>query len=60
MKHHHQQGKSTKIISIDEVSFLDEDYIQKLDRYMPKLKENDIMHGGVNIVFVGDFSKCHQ
>ena len=43
------------MIIIDEVSFLDEDNIRKLDKHMRKLKENDTMFGGVHIVFVGDF-----
>ena len=48
------------MIIIYEVSFLDEDNIQKLDKYMRKLKEYDVMYGGVHIVFVGDFLKCYQ
>ena len=47
--------KTTKMIIIDEVSFLDEDNIKKLDRHMQKLKENDAIYGGIHIVFVGDF-----
>ena len=46
--------KSTNMIIIAEVTFLDEDNIRKLDKYMQKLKENDSMYGGVRIVFVGD------
>ena len=52
--------KSTKMIIIDEVSFLDEDNIRKLDKHMRKLKEDDSMYGGVHIVFVGDFFKYYQ
>ena len=33
--------RATKMIIIDEVSFLDEDNIRKLDKHMRKLKEND-------------------
>ena len=47
--------KTTKMTIIDEVSFLDEDNIKKLDKHMRKLKESDSMYGGIHIVFVGDF-----
>ena len=47
--------KSTKMLIIDEVSFLNEDTLEKLDKKMRLLKECDVMFGGVNIVFVGDF-----
>ena len=50
-----ESRKSTKMIIIGGVSFLDEDHIQKLDRHIRKLKENNVMYGGVHIVFVGDF-----
>ena len=46
---------STKMLIIDEVSFLDEDNLRKLDKHMRKLKEKDVMYGGVHLVFVGDF-----
>ena len=46
---------STKMLIIDEVSFLDEDNIRKLDKHMRKLKEKDVMYGGIHVVFVGDF-----
>ena len=46
---------SRKMLIIDEVSFLDEDNIRKLDRQMRKLKEKDVIYGGIHIVFVGDF-----
>ena len=45
------------MLIIDEVSFLDEDNIRKLDRHMRKLKEKDAMYGGIHVVFVGD---CFQ
>ena len=52
--------KSTKILIIDEISFLDEDNTTKLDKHMRKLKENDHdMYGGIQVIFVGDFSKCY-
>ena len=47
--------KSTKMLIIDEVSFMDEDTIKKLDKNLRLLKESDILFGGVLIVFVGDF-----
>ena len=47
--------KSTKILIIDEVSFMDEDTIQKLDKNLRLLKESDVLFGGVLIVFVADF-----
>ena len=43
------------MLIIDEISFLDEDNIRKLDRHLRKLKEKDVMFGGIHIVFVGDF-----
>ena len=46
---------TTKMIIIDEVSFLDEENIRKLDKNMRKLKESDSMYGGIHVVFVGDF-----
>ena len=49
---------STKMLIIDEVSFLDEDNIRKLDKHMRKLKEKDVMFGGVHIAFVGYFLRC--
>ena len=55
-----ESWKATKMIIIDEVSLLDEDNIQKLDRRMRKLKGNDVMFGVVHIVFIGDFFKCYQ
>ena len=45
------------MLIIDEVSFLDEDNIRKLDKHMKKLKENNTMYGGVYIVIFGDFLK---
>ena len=50
----------TKMLIIDEVSFLDEDNLRKLDKHMRKLKEMDVIFGGVHMVFVGDFFKCYQ
>ena len=41
---------------IDEVSFLDERNIVKLDKHLRLLKESDLLFGGVLIVFVGVFS----
>ena len=40
----------TKMLMIDEVSFL----VRKLDKNMRKLKERNVIYGGVH-VFVGDF-----
>ena len=45
----------TKMLIIDEVSFLDEDNLRKLDKHLRKLKEKDVIFGGVHVVFVGDF-----
>ena len=51
-----ESWKSTKVLIIDEISFLDEDNLKKLDKNMRKLKENDNdMYGGVQVIFVGDF-----
>ena len=43
------------MLIIDEVSFLDEENIRKLDNNLRKLKERDVMYGGVHVVFIGDF-----
>jgi len=40
---------------IDEVSFLDTNTIEKLDKNMRMLKNINELYGGVQIVFVGDF-----
>ena len=46
----------TKLLVIDEVSFLHEDIVVKLDRNMRKLKENDHeLYREVLVIFVGDF-----
>ena len=42
------------MLIVDEVSFLSEHLLVKLDKHMRKLKEDDTMYGGVHIVFVGD------
>ena len=47
--------KIKKMLIIDEVSFLDDEHLQKLDKNMRKLKEKDVLYGGVLVVFVGDF-----
>ena len=52
--------KSTKMLIIDEVSFMDEDTIKKVDKNLRLLKESDILFGGVLTVLVGDFSRCYQ
>ena len=52
--------KSTKMLIIDEISFMDEDTIQKLDKNLKLLKESDVLFGGVLIVFVGDLIRCYQ
>ena len=43
------------MLIIDEVSFLGEDNLRKLDKYMRKLKEKDVMYGGVHLIFVRYF-----
>ena len=47
--------KSTKMLIIDKVSFMDEDTIKKLDKNLRLLKESDILFGRVLTVLVGDF-----
>ena len=56
---HMEAWKSTQMLIVDEVSFLSEHLLVKLDKHMRKLKEDDTMYGGVHIVFVGDFFKCY-
>ena len=46
---------STRILIIDEVSFLDATTIETLDKNMRILKNTNELFGGVQIVFVGDF-----
>ena len=46
---------STKMLIIDEVSFLDEDNLKRLDKHLRILKQNDDLYGGIHVVFVGDF-----
>ena len=53
---HRSLWKSTKMLIIDEVSFLSCDLIEKLDKHMRSLKEvSDEMFGGIHVVFVDDF-----
>ena len=52
---HKETWVNTKMLIIDEVSFLDGENIRKLDKNMMKLKEKDVMYRGVHVVFVGDF-----
>ena len=46
---------STRILIIDEVSFLDATTIETLDKNMRILKNTNDLFGGVQVVFVGDF-----
>ena len=48
------------MLIIDEISFLDEDNVIKLDKNMRRLKENNFLYGDVQVVFVGDFFRCYQ
>ena len=55
-KAHMEAWKSTQMLIVDEVSFLSEHLLVKLDNHMRKLKENvNLMYGGIHIIFVGDF-----
>ena len=55
-KAHMEAWKSTQMLIVDEVSFLSEHLLVKLDKHMRKLKETDnIMYGGIHTIFVGDF-----
>ena len=55
---HMEAWKSTQMLIVDEVSFLSENLLVKLDKHMRKLKEDDTMYGGVHIVF-RRFFKCY-
>ena len=47
---------STKVLVIDEVSFLNEPTLEKLDKNMRTLKQSsDLLYGGNQVIFVGDF-----
>ena len=53
---HRTSWKSTKMLIIDEISFLSCGLIEILDKHLRSLKEvNDEMFGGIHVVFVGDF-----
>ena len=53
---HIEAWKSTQMLIVDEVSFLSEHLLVKLDTHMRKLNEKkDAMYGGIHIIFVGDF-----
>ena len=41
----------TKMLIINEVSFLDEDSLKKLDKHLRTFKEKNVMFGGVHVVF---------
>ena len=47
---------STKVLVIDEVSFLNETTLEKLDKNVRTLKQSsDLLYGGILVIFVGDF-----
>ena len=52
---HKDMWKTTKILIIDEVSFLDVNTIAHLDKHLRLLKNNNELYGDIHIVFVGDF-----
>ena len=39
------------MLIINEVSFLDEDSLKKLDKHLRTFKEKNVMFGGVHVVF---------
>jgi hypothetical protein len=50
--------KNTRILIIDEISFINYEDLRKLDRNMRSLTEDQTKpHGNVHIVFSGDFSQ---
>ena len=52
---------TTMMLIIDEVSFLSEHLLQKVDKHMNVLKEvKDIMFRGCHVIFVGDFFQMLQ
>ena len=54
-QNHKDMWKSTKMLIIDEVSFLNTTTIVKLDKQMFLLKEIEALYGNVHIVLVSDF-----
>ena len=43
------------MLIIDEISFMNEETLAKLDKNLRLLKENDTLFGGIMIVLVGNF-----
>lgn len=47
-----------RVLIIDEVSFLKDSELIKLDRILQKISDNRKPYGGYNIIFAGDFNQC--
>jgi len=50
-----QQWRHVKILIIDEISFMKDDELGKLDRRMKECRNRTKIFGGVSIIFSGDF-----
>ena len=47
--------RGVKVLILDEVSFMDDDKLQKLDRRLKDMRDRSKPFGGFSIVFAGDF-----
>ena len=56
---HITEWKDVKMIIIDEISFASEKFLEKLNKYLNRLKEtgNDKRFGDIPVVFAGDFTQ---
>ena len=54
-QNHRCKWKSTNMVIIDEVSFLNANLIKALDRKIGLLKEAEALYGKVYTVFIGNF-----
>ena len=51
--------KYTKVLIIDEISFMASSTLNELDTKLKQLKQNEIMFGGIQVIIVGDFHQLH-
>lgn len=49
--------QGVEYLFIDEVSMIGCTFLAKIDEYLRRAKENDMLFGGVNVIFAGDFAQ---
>jgi hypothetical protein len=55
---HRQEWKHTRLLIIDEISFMSVTKLVSLNRVLKKLRENYVeIYGGINVFFCGDFKQ---